>query len=366
VVVGGGVMGTATALALGRRGVTTTLVEQFELGHTRGSSHGPTRIFRLAYPHPDYTRLAVRASDEWGRLEDEAEERLLVPTGGLDVGPAAEDCRRSLDETGLPYEWLRAAEAGRRWPGVDFAGFDQILYQPDAAVVLADRTVAAQVRLARRAGVDVRDHVTVRDLRQTSDGVIVIADGEEITGDVAVVTAGPWSVPLLAAAGIGGIPLTPVLQHVTYFAPHDDGGRSLPTFIDWAGPSLAWYALPPVDEAPGMKVGQHEGGRPVDPSDGPFPVDPARPAAHAEYVRRRFPGLDPVPVHAETCLYTMTPDDDFILDRVGNVVVGSPCSGHGFKFAPLLGEVLADLAVGGKPELPAGRFDLDRHALRLG
>lgn len=363
VVVGGGVMGSATAVALGRRGVDTVLLEQFELGHPQGSSHGPTRIFRLAYPHADYTRLALRALEAWRRLEDDAAERLLVQTGGLDVGSAAEECRRSLDANHVPYEWLSPPEAGDRFPSIDFSGLDQILYQPDAAVCLADRTVAAQARVARATGVDVRQSTPVRGITATSDGVSVATDGGEVGADAVVVTAGAWAGPLLRSAGLD-LPLTPILQHITYFAPRDPAAGSLPTFIDWSDQGLAWYALPPAGEAPGMKVGQHVGGRPIDPDDGPFEVDPARPTAHAEYVRRRLPGLQPEPVHAETCLYTMTPDDDFVLDRVGNVVVGSPCSGHGFKFAPLLGEVLADLAVGGSADLPEGRFSLARRALQ--
>jgi sarcosine oxidase len=363
VVVGAGVMGSAAVLALARRGVETVLFEQFDAGHSRGSSHGPTRIFRLAYPHQDYTRLAVGALEAWRRLEEESGERLLVTTGGLDVGPVAVDCHRSLEEAGIDHEWVSATEAGARWPAIEFSGLDQILYQSDAGVCLADRTVAAQVAAARKRGADIRENTPVRALRPDHDGVIVEAGEEEIRTRVAVVTAGAWARALLAGAGLPDLPLTPVLQHVTYFAARNGSPEPIPTFIDWSGPGLSWYALSPVGEAPGVKLGQHVGGRPVDPADGPFLVDPARPAAHAAYVRKRFPGLDPAPVHAETCLYTMTPDEDFIVDRVGQVVVGSPCSGHGFKFAPFLGEVLADLALGADPRLP-DRFRLDRPALR--
>src|SRR5439155_7870150 len=126
---------------------------------------------------------------------------------------------------------------------------------------------------------------------------------------------------------------------------------------------LVSYAVPAANEAPGVKVGEHAGGLEVDPGDGPFDVDPARVRSHAGYVARRLPLLDPTPVRSETCLYTMTPDEDFVLDRVGNVVVGAGFSGHGFKFGPIIGETLAALALGREPPIPRERFSALRPAL---
>jgi sarcosine oxidase len=359
VVIGAGVMGSAAARSLAERGMDTLLLEQFGLGHARGSSHGPTRIFRLSYPIADYTRLAQRALRSWRSLEAAAGERLLVTTGGVDVGPQARDCRASLEQAGEPFEWLSADEATERFPAISFADGGDILYQPDAGVCLADRTVAALVRVARQLGAIVRDGTTVERIEPAQGGVRVRTPSGEISARVAVVTAGAWAQGLLDTAGIPSPPVTPILQRIAYFAGPDD----LPTFIDWSGPELSWYALPSAGEAPGMKVGQHAGGVAVDPDEGPFDVDSGLIAMLAEYVRRRFPGADPDPVHTETCLYTMTPDEDFIIDRVGPVVIGSPCSGHGFKFAPLIGELLADLAMGIDPDLPATRFALARSAL---
>jgi sarcosine oxidase len=364
VVIGAGVMGSATARALAGRGVDTILLEQFELGHDRGSSHGPTRIFRLSYPHVDYTRLARRALRSWRALEDAAGETLLVTTGGLDVGPVATECRASLDQAGEPFEWLGLGQAAERFPAISFDGVAEVLYQPDAGVCLADRTVAALVRVAGQNGADVRDRTKVEGIELTDEGVQIRASTGDISARVAVVTAGAWAAGLLAGVGLS-VPLVPILQRVAYFSSPDGSPPDLPTFIDWTGPDeLSWYALPPAGEAFGIKVGQHVGGAPVDPDDGPFDVDPALVEMLAQYVRRRFPGLDPEPVHAETCLYTMTPDEDFIVDRIGPVVVGSPCSGHGFKFAPVVGELLADLAMGLQAsEVPGTRFALGRPAL---
>src|SRR5437773_1465243 len=148
VVIGGGVMGSAAARTLGERGVETILLEQFELGHTRGSSHGPARIFRIAYPDPMYVRLAQRAQGAWRDLEAAAGEKLVVTTGGLDSGPLADVVGQSLEACAVPHERLSPTEASDRFPQISFEGLDPIVYQPDAGVARANRTVATQVRLA--------------------------------------------------------------------------------------------------------------------------------------------------------------------------------------------------------------------------
>jgi sarcosine oxidase len=180
----------------------------------------------------------------------------------------------------------------------------------------------------------------------------------------AVVTAGPWARELLRRTR-SSVPLTPILQTVTYFTPREARANAFPTFIEWGSPELVWYALDGVGEAPGLKIGAHVGGTPVDPNDGPFDPEDALIEMQSEYVRRRFPGLDPDPVRADTCLYTMTPDEDVVLDRMGPVIVGAGFSGHGFKFGPLIGEMLADLVTGKDPGLP-GRFSSARAQLLAG
>jgi sarcosine oxidase len=362
-------MGTATAYALGLRGVDTILLEQFRVGHARGSSHGPTRIFRVSYPQPEYARLSIRSLDCWRRLEDAAGEPLLVTTGGLDCGPVGQFCAAALDEVGARHEWLTHDQAEERFPGISFDGLDPILFQGDAAVCLADRTVAAQARLARAEGVDLREDVEVMEVNPSGDGVRVQARDGEIEARAAVVTAGPWAGRLLAAAG-WALSFAPILQTVAYFRPNDPAvEQSFPTFIHWDvgggdETGLAWYALASAGAAPGIKLGQHIGGVKVDPSDGPFEPEPEIVASLSTYVRDRFPGLEAEPTAAETCLYTMTSDEDFVLDRVGPVVIGAGFSGHGFKFAPLIGEILADLATGRDPRIPMARFAAARPALR--
>lgn len=363
-VVGGGAMGSAAARALAKRGVETVLLERFEFGHTRGSSHGPTRIFRIAYPDPMYSRMSLRALTLWRELERDAGERLLVPTGGLDAGPTAHLCGQALDIVGVPFEWLTPDEAAARFPAMAFEGLHPILYQPDAAVCLADRTVTAQRRVATEAGVEARDQAEVLAIEPDTDRVRLRLADDDIEARVAVVTAGSWAGEVLSGLGTP-LELTPVLQTVTYFEPVSREAAPVPTFIEWAGPDLVWYALDAAGVAPGLKVGAHVGGVPIDPEDGPFEADQVLAKVQSDYVARRFPGFDPEPVSADTCLYTMTPDEDFVVDRVGPVVVGAGFSGHGFKFAPLIGELLASLALDADPGMDLARFSLNRSAIRL-
>jgi sarcosine oxidase len=363
-VVGSGVIGSAAARALAARGAQAVLLEQFELGHARGSSHGATRIFRLSYPDPAYVRMAVTSREAWTRLQDEAGQELLVAAGGLDVGPAAGSCAAALGECGVAHSWLSPGEVSERFPGVAARPGEQMLYQADAGVLLADRAVAALQRLARRDGADIRARTPVLGVEPRGDRVLLRTPAGEISAQVAVVAAGGWCAGLLAAAVTRVPQLTVTLQRIRYFRPRAAGG-GWPTLIEWSGSAAQWYAVPAAGGAPGVKVAAHAPGRAVDPGSGPFgDIDPAAEEAAARYVRGRLPGLVPEGLGAETCLYTMTADEHFVLDREGPVVVGGGGSGHAFKFGPLLGEMLADLALGRPTRVPRDRFALTRPALR--
>jgi monomeric sarcosine oxidase len=361
-VVGSGLLGSATAWALAARGVPALLLEQFGLGHARGSSHGATRIFRLSHPEPGYVRMAVLAGEAWARLAWEAGEQLVVTTGGLDAGPAASDCASALRECGVDHSWLTAAQIRDRFPGIAARPGERMLFQPDSGVCLAGRAVTALQRLALRDGVSIRAHTPVLGIEPQGGQVVLRTPAGEISARVAVVTAGVWAEGLLAGA-VATVPaLTATLQQVRYFVPRDDS--PWPTLIEWPDARPCWYSVPMVGGAAGVKVAAHVPGRAVDPRDGPFEeIDPALEDEATAYVRERLPGLEPAGLSPETCLYTMTADEDFVIDRAGPVVVGGGCSGHAFKFGPLLGEVLADLALGTEPVIARERFSLRRPAL---
>ncbi len=359
---GAGLLGSATARALAARGVPVLLFEQFGLGHARGSSHGATRIFRYSYPDPAYVRMAVAAGEAWARLAADAGEELLVRTGGLDAGPGAEDCAKALAECGVAHSWLTAAEVRDRFPGIGARPGERMLFQPDSGVCLAGRTVAALQRLAQRDGAAIRAGTPVVGIEAGRDQVLLRTAAGEVTARAAVITAGPWAQGVLAGA-VPQVPeLTVTVQQVRYFAPRDPAAP-WPTLIEWTPAGLCWYVVPAAGGAPGVKVAAHIPGRAVDPRDGPFEIDPALEAEVADYVRGRLPGLDPAGLAPETCLYTMTADEDFVLDRAGPLVVGGGCSGHAFKFGPLLGEFLADLALGRDIPVPRERFALHRPSL---
>lgn len=337
VIVGAGVMGVATARALTPSGRDIVLVEQFAPGNPRGSSHGRSRIFRLSYPDPAYVQMARKALNLWRKLEVETGERLLATTGGIDLGEGIEANAAALEQCGESFEMLGGREASRRFHNVSFRPSDDVLFQPDAGVVSADRTVSSMLGAAVGRGVELRRSEKVLSLDVADDGVTVRTQHALFKARTVVVTAGAWAAPLLATAGIE-LDVRVTRETVSYF---EILGDQPPPVVEWGDPAI--YALPSPGQ--GMKAAQHVAGPEIDPDS------EAKPSTHSAelvsaWVQHRFPTANPIPHHMETCLYTNTPDEGFVLERHGPIVVGSPCSGHGFKFAPLIGEKLANLAEG--------------------
>jgi sarcosine oxidase len=326
-VVGAGIHGLATARALARRGHDVTLYEQFELDHTRGSSHGGSRIFRLSYADVVWVRLAQEAYVGWRELERETGEQLLELSGIVEIlRSEAEGSRGAFEEVGVAFELLDADEVARRYP-VRVPDGMHVLYQADAGITYASRARHAFLACGRNHGVRVREHERVENL-------------DDVDADLVVVTAGSWAKDLLARSGID-LPVVATSETVGYFRLESD--RPIPTVVDFkrGGRGHGTYAL--HDPTHGLKLGIHQSGTPVDPDDQPGP-DPELTELLSEAVARYFPTVDPTPAKVDTCLYTNTDDERFILERYGRIVVGSACSGHGFKFAPVVGERLADLA----------------------
>jgi len=336
VIVGAGIMGVATARELSKSGLTVNLVEQFEPGHQNGSSHGKSRIFRLSYPDAMYVSMAQESLSLWRAAEEETGESLVLTTGGFDAGEGIEANADALAECGAAFEMVKGADVGDRWPQVRLRSDEIALWHPDAGVALADKAQSSFLRVAMRGGVRLHTNTRVESLEFSEDGVEVRAEGKTFHGGVVIVTSGGWAAPLLATAGVA-LDVKPTRETVAYFSIE----QSPPTFVEWSHPSI--YALPAP--ALGLKAGEHIAGPPTDP-DQPGEVNLDSAERISAWVAARFPGADPTPVHAETCIYTNTPDEHFVLERHGPIVVGSPCSGHGFKFAPLIGKRLAELATG--------------------
>ncbi len=339
-------MGLATAwwAARTRRVV---LFERFAAGHARGASHGEERIYRYGYTDRTYVRLALAADEAWRILEAESGRILIDRIGCIDAGDKQElaTIEATCTAEGVAVEWLERDDATRRWPGIRFSA--PVLHQPGAGRARAAETLDALRTVASRLGADLRFEQPVDRLEVTcaGDGVGVRAAGAAVRAPVAVVAAGAWTADLLGGAvALPG--LTTTQEQVAFFRPRDGG--PWPSFIDRGSPTC--YGLPSPNGL--LKVGEHHAG-PVTTGDGrSFAIDRAGLARVGAYVTDRLPGLDPEPVAATTCLYTMTPTEDFVLDRAGPLVVGAGFSGHGFKFTPQIGRILATMAAGGEPPGP--------------
>ena len=361
VVVGAGLMGAAAAWSAARRGLSVQVLEQFAAGHRNGSSHGSARIVRRAYGDGLYVRLTGRAFELWRELERDAGTPLLRTLGGLDFGPRRDVARmaRLLTEAAVEHEVLTASAAEQRWLGMRFDG--PVLFHPQAATVDSAAAVTAMLDVARRLGAQVRFAAPVTAVQHVGDRVrLSCADGTSLHARRAIVAAGAWLGPLLG--GGFGLPALRVTQQQLFHFPRLDAAvPPWPSVIheDVRG---IYHLAGGRDGGPGdaRKIGEHDTGHATTAATRDDVVDPQSRARVIEYVQRWLPGLDPVPQGEATCLYTSTPSEDLLLDRVGPIVVCSACSGHGAKFAPLIGELAVGLATG-DGEVPE-RFRLAAHA----
>jgi sarcosine oxidase len=350
VIVGGGAMGLATAWAAAPR-ARVVLVERFAPGHDRGASHGDERIWRHAYTDPAYVEMALAADEGWDRLERAGGAPLRERAGCVEHGEGAEleALARTSAACGVVTERLTAEEAHHRWPALSFA--TDVLAQPDAGWVRA----AAGLRILRAgaeaAGADLRFDRAVTAVAVEGGRVRVTLDGPaasttDISAPAAVVTAGAWSGDVLGSLGIPLPPLT-TTEELVFFLERRAGVApgDVPSFLHHG--STTRYGLTAADGR--VKVGEHHTGTVTTGDDRTGRADPARIARIERYARRWLPGVVPRVADATTCLYTSTATHDFVLDRVGPVVVGAGFSGHGFKFVPEVGRRLAAMALDGAP-----------------
>ncbi len=363
-VVGAGLLGLAAARALARRGREVVVLEQSDIGHPGAGSKGSCRIFRLGYVDPGYVEAARLARELWHSLETESSARILHPTPQLTFGPDLTAVHEAMLLAGAPCELLPAARAAEMFPAVAAGG--PALLEPESCVIAADRALQALAA----AVPEIRTGLRVTGLADDGRQVTLHTTRGPLSARTAIICAGPWAGQLLTALGVR-LPAAPTLEQVAYLelagapAATPAGAPAgapagMPIFIRHGDPSP--YGLP-VPGTSLYKIGIHPSGPPVDPDRQDQSADRGLSGRLTDVTRQYLPGLDPRPVRTERCVYDNTPDEDFVLDRVGNVVIGCGTSGHGFKFGPLLGEWLAGLAAGRPLRPVSSQLSLTRFGL---
>ena len=377
VVIGCGGLGSAACHWLAQEAGSAVLgLEQFRLGHDRGASQDHSRIIRLAQHQDAYAALAPAAYRAWHHVEQASDVALLRRTGGLVIEDveardrAATGTRNMagyqdvMRRHGVEFERLDAAEVTRRWPQFRLSGSEQALYQAESGIVDAGKANATHIALARAAGATIREDTPVLALRPRGDRVEVVTAEQTYLAEQVVLTADAWTNTLLAGFG-RKLPLTVTQEQVTYYAtphPRDFSPERFPVFM-WHG-RHNFYGFPVYGEV-ATKLGQHMGGHEVTGDSRTFEPDPAREQRQRQFLAEHVPGFLGPELYTKTCLYTIPPDQNFVLDTLPehggvSVAIGA---GHAFKFAGLIGQVLADLALRGKTDHPIDEFRLDRPAL---
>jgi len=367
IVVGVGGMGSAAVYHLAKRGVDVLGIERFDVPHAQGSSHGVTRIIRVPqFEDPAYVPLVRRSLDLWKRLEEGYANQLFHETGTLDFGPPDGEVfagsKESCEVHGIDHTVLTGRDLTERLGGYDVPDEYRAVYQPDGGFLHSEQCIVAHTEAAHAEGATVQARERVVDWDADESGVRVSTDRDDYRAETLVTTAGAWTGSLFPALGEY---LEPERQVLGWFQPTDPGEFTLENFPVFVAdvPQGNYYGFP-VFEVPGFKIGKHhhqgETGTPVQVRREPTQEDES---ILREFARQYVPAGTGPTMQLATCMYTNTPDRDFILDRHpdhANVVVGAGFSGHGFKFASVVGEVLADLTLDGESDHPVGLFELSR------
>ncbi|MBA2382399.1 MAG: N-methyl-L-tryptophan oxidase [Chloroflexi bacterium] len=369
IVVGLGAHGSAAAAALARRGQRVLGLERFGRGEGRGSSGGWTRMIRLShFEHPWLVPMAAAAWDRWRALEAETNQTILTETGGLYAGPADSTIVTGATQGAvahdLAYEILNAREIRERWPVLELADDVVGVLEAKAGALRADRGNAGHLAVAERGGAIFRYDARVVDWRPAAGGGFEVetADGTVVGAEHLVLTTGPWIAEFVPDLGL---PLAVEREVPMWFRPSVDpasvGADRLPIWVVRDGPTM-FYGIP-YDPELGLKVSIHHWGTFVEPDVVDRVVGDRDTERVRAFLRQRMPTANGPLVHAEVCLYANTPDGTFVIDRhpVGpGVAFASACSGHGYKFAPVIGEILADLALDGTTDWPIEPFRVAR------
>jgi sarcosine oxidase len=365
-------MGASALASLANRGVEVLGIDREPSPHDRGSSHGGSRIIRRAYfEHPDYVPLLNESFERWERLERSSRSPLLHRAGVLLVGPSnsliLKASRSSAEHHGVPIEWLDPDRMRDRFPQFSSESEWSGLLEPGGGILDPEAGVRAHLDAARRAGASIQRPVRVVSVDGDDDSAVVRTDREEIRTRRLIIAAGAWTASLLGDHC--GVPLIPHRKAMIWFEAADPqacaSDRMPAWLIDDGDPAGNYYGVPtwPGQPSPGgVKVGFHGSGTVVDPDD-PGEIAPEVVERFTADLATRMPGVLGRPLATRSCLYTMSPDQDFVIDHLPgrrSMVVVAGFSGHGYKFAPVVGEIAADLAIDGTTLRPAGFLGLAR------
>ena len=368
IVVGVGSMGSAACYHLARRGVRVLGLDRYDVPNAMGAAHGQSRMIRLAYfEHPDYVPLLRRSYELWDELSAELGRPVVHVTGGLMLGPPGaevlEGSLRSAREHGLPHELLDAAEAMRRFPQFRIPGDYRVLHDHRAGLVLPERAVAGHAELALRLGAELHGREAVTGWDSSGDGVVVRTDRAGYAAATVTFCGGAWTDRLVRDLGV---PLTVTRQPQVWVWPRRpepfELGR-MPVWIMEHRDGSNHYGFPMLPDAPGFKLATHVRGTPADADAVDRSARPGDEAGVRQVLRDHLPDADGPVLAVRVCMYTNSPDHHFIVDRHPghpNVLLACGFSGHGFKRASGIGQVLAELAVAGRSSLPVGFLGLGR------
>jgi sarcosine oxidase len=370
IVIGVGGMGSAAAYWLARTSGGSALgLEQFELNHPRGGSHDHSRIIRRAYHMPEYTVLADETYRVWDDMQKEAGEQVVFKTGGLNFGTPGSDAENyitSMQKQKIPHEVLTPGEVMKRWPQFKLTSNMVAAYQADGGFVDPSKATLAHIRLARARGATILDNTAVQSIDIRGGQCRVVTAAGTFEAGKLVLTSGAWTNRVLASLGLE-LPLTVTQEQVTYFVPptlEDFSPARFPIWIAHDERGLCFYGFPVYGEK-AAKAAEDAGGRFVTADTRTFEPDPENLERVTQYLKKHIPSMLGPILRTKTCLYTMPPDRNFILDQLPGYpqVCLSIGAGHMFKFASLVGKILSQLAIQGKTQYPIDIFTLKRKAI---
>ncbi|AQX81579.1 hypothetical protein BWO91_17840 [Plantibacter flavus] len=369
VVIGAGIVGAAAARSLAEQGRDVLLLERYPRGHEHGSSHGATRIFRQGYDADDYVALTSEALAAWRALESASGRTLLDLTGALDHGrpEMLAAIETAMTRGGVASERLTPDQASDRWPGLRFDR--EVLHHATGGRLYSAEAIEALLDLAEVAGATLRFGVRVSGVEPTGSndptagvgGAVVRTELGDVVADHVVVAAGSWTPDLVGAlARSVGRPLPEIVVTQVQPAHFPSGLRAdaWPSFVHYPAEGSSVYGL--LTPGEGVKVGLHGGAVHVHPDERDGLAEPEELARLTAYVAEWVPGVDASAPHTISCLYDLSPSEDFVIDRIDSIIVTTGFSGHGFKFGPVLGRLIADLVDGAEPH---PRFALAAHAV---